>query len=164
MNNVLDSIVILYIYMFMYNISLLLIFWTFMQFVNFNFKTIFSFSDFKFNFFFLSIITVSLFSIAGIPPFICFFTKILILLNLLNSNFFFFFIFFFVLLFFALYFYLQNLRFLYSSASSKLNYADVGNLYANPTYFYLNTMFLFIIIFGILFFDDFILYFTWLFV
>lgn len=163
-NSVLENLIVLYIYMFVYNISLLLIFWTLTQFVSFKIKTLFSFSDLKFNFFFLTAITVSLFSIAGIPPFIGFFTKILILLCLLNTNFFVFFIFFFILLFFGLYFYLQNLRFLYSSGVSKLNYSHDSNLHLSSTYCLVVSISIFFLIFGIFFFDDLILYFSWLFV
>ena len=49
-NNSLDTLVILFIYMFIYNLSLVIIFWTLHQFISFNFKTIYSFSDFKFNY------------------------------------------------------------------------------------------------------------------
>jgi NADH:ubiquinone oxidoreductase subunit 2 (subunit N) len=162
-NNFLDSLVILYIYMFVYNLSLLLIFWTLQQFISFNFKTLYSLSDLKFNFFYVSIFTVSLLSIAGVPPFIGFFSKLLILISLINSNFFFFYIFFFSLLFFGLYFYLQNIRFLYSTNTSKLNYAYELNARLSTLYVYFSIFFLFFLIFGVFFFDDLILYFYWLF-
>lgn len=163
-NNFLDNLIILFSYMFVYNLSLLLIFWTLFQFINFNFKTIYSFTDFKFNFFFLSILTIVLFSIAGVPPFIGFFSKLLILICLLNSNFFFFYIFFFALLFFGLYFYLQNIRFLYSTGVNKINYSYEINLRFSTIYVYFVLFFLFFLIFGFFFFDDLILYFYWLFV
>lgn len=162
-NNFLDNLIVLFTYMFIYNMSLLLIFWTLKQFISSNFKTIYSFSDFKFNFFFLSLITIVLFSIAGIPPFIGFFSKLLILISLVNSNFFLFYIFFFGLLFFGLYFYLQNIRFLYSTGVSKINYAFEFNLRISTLFVYYSYIILFFIIFGVFFFDDFILYFYWLF-
>lgn len=162
-NNSLDGLVVLFTYMFIYNISLLLIFWTLKQFISFNFKTLYSFNDLKFNYFFISIMTIVLFSIAGVPPFLGFFSKLLILVSLLNSNFFFFFIFFFALLFLGLYFYLQNIRFLYSTGVSKLNYAHEFNLRAASLYFYYSFFFLFFLIFGFIFFDDILLYFYWIF-
>lgn len=162
-DNFLDNLIVLFVYMFIYNISLLLIFWTLQQFVSFNFKTLYSFSDLKFNFFFLSIITVTLFSIAGVPPFIGFFSKLLILLNLLNSNFFFFFFFFFSLLFIGLYFYLQNIKFLYSTSINKINYAYEFNLRISSIYVYTMCFFLFFLLFGFFFFDDILLYFYWIF-
>ena len=94
-NNYLDTLVILFIYMFIYNISLIMIFWTLHQFISFNFKTLYSFTDLKFNYYFTTILSIVLFSMAGVPPFLGFFSKILILILLINSNFFLFYIFFF---------------------------------------------------------------------
>ena len=95
LNSFTDTLVMLFIYMFIYNLSLIVIFWTLHQFVSFNFKTLFSFADLKFNFYFVTSVTITLFSMAGVPPFLGFFSKLLILLILLNSNFFFFYLFFF---------------------------------------------------------------------
>ena len=162
-NNSLDTLVILFIYMFIYNLSLIIIFWTLFQFISFNFKTIYSFSDLKFNFYFVTILSISLFSIAGVPPFLGFFSKLLILILLVNSGFFFFFIFFFGLLFFGLYFYLQNIRFLYSTGIGKLNHSYTFNLRISSLYLYFTFFFIFFLIFGFSFMDDIILYFYWLF-
>ena len=159
----LNNLVILFIYMSVYNLSLISIFWTLHQFVSFNFKTLYSFSDLKFNFYFVISITVVLFSIAGVPPFLGFFSKLLILLILTNSNFFFFYIFFFGLLFFGLYFYLQNIRFLYSTGIGKLSYSNIFNMRAVSIYFNITFLILFFLIFGFSFMDDIILYFYWLF-
>lgn len=158
-----DILVLIYTYLFVYNISLFVIFWTLQQFVSFNFKTLHSFSDLKFNYYFVTVITIALFSMAGVPPFIGFFSKLLILLSLTNSNFFFFYIFFFGLLFFGLYFYLQNIRFLYSTGVGKINYAHSSNLRISYTYFHFITFFIFFIVFGLFFMDEFIFYFNWLF-
>lgn len=163
LNNSLDTLVILFIYMFIYNISLIIIFWTLSQFISFNFKTIYSFSDLKFNFYFVTTLSITLFSIAGVPPFLGFFSKLLILIILLNSGFFFFYIFFFGLLFFGLYFYLQNIRFLYSTGIGELNYAHVFNMRTTSLYLYFTFTFIFLLIFGFSFMDDVILYFYWLF-
>lgn len=162
-NNSLDTLIILFIYMFIYNLSLISIFWTLHQFVSFNFKTLYSFSDLKLNFYFVTSLTIILFSIAGVPPFLGFFSKLLILLLLSTSNFFFFYIFFFGLLFFGLYFYLQNIKFLYSIGTGKLNYAIVSNLRITSLYFNITFLILFVLIFGFIFMDDIILYFYWLF-
>ena len=162
-NNSLDTLVILFIYMFIYNISLIIIFWTLLQFISFNFKTIYSFTDLKFNFYFVTILSIVLFSIAGVPPFLGFFSKLLILILLINSSFFFFYIFFFGLLFFGLYFYLQNIRFLYSTGIGKLNYSYSPNLRISSLYFYITFFFIFFLIFGFSFMDDLILYFYWIF-
>lgn len=162
LNNSLDILVILFIYMFIYNLSLMIIFWTLFQFVSFNFKTIYSFNDLKFNFYFVIILSIVLFSIAGVPPFIGFFSKLLILITLVNSGFFLFYIFFFGLLFFGLYFYLQNIRFLYSTGIGSLNYSHIFNLRISSFYFYTTFFFIFFLIFGFSFLDDLILYFYWI--
>ncbi len=162
-NSFLDTLVILFIYMFVYNLSLISIFWTLHQFISFNFKTLFSFNDLKFNFYFVTSTAVLLFSIAGVPPFLGFFSKLLILLILINSNFYFFYIFFFVLLFLGLYFYLQNIRFLYSTANSSLSYSFIPTLRISSLYFNWTFTILFFLMFGCFFIDDVILYFYWLF-
>jgi NADH-quinone oxidoreductase subunit N len=161
-NNSLDTLVILFIYMFIYNVSLIIIFWTLFQFISFNFKTIYSFSDLKFNFYFVTALSITLFSMAGVPPFLGFFSKLLILILLLNSGFFFFYIFFFGLLFFGLYFYLQNIRFLYSTGLGEINYAHTYNIRISSLYFYVTFTFIFLLIFGFSFMDDIVLYFYWL--
>lgn len=142
-NSFLDTLIILFIYMFIYNLSLISIFWTLHQFISFNFKTLFSFNDLKFNFYFVTSTAIILFSIAGVPPFLGFFSKLLILITLINSNFYFFYIFFFVLLFLGLYFYLQNIRFLYSTSNGKLSYSFLPILRASPLYFYWTFFFYF---------------------
>lgn len=149
--------------MFIYNFSLILIFLTLQQFVNFNFKTIYSFNDLKSNFFFSTALSIILFSIAGVPPFIGFFSKLLILVTLINSNFFLFYIFFFILLFFGLYFYIQNIRFLHSINYTKINYSVDNFLRASPVFYYISYVILFFLLFGFLFFNDLLLYFNWIF-
>lgn len=162
-NNFFDNLIILYSYMFVYNMSLFLIFWLLNQIVNLKFKTLFAFNDLKINFFFLITITFILFSIAGVPPFLGFFSKILILVSLLNSNFFFIYLLFFILLFFGLYFYLQNIRFLYSISKGKLDYSYNINLRTNIYYSYWASITVFFLIFGMFFFDDMLNYFYWIF-
>jgi len=149
--------------MFVYNLSLIVIFWVLQQFINLNFKVLFSFADLKLNPFLLTSITIALFSIAGVPPFLGFFTKVIILISLINSNFFIFFIFFFALLFFSLYFYLQNLRFLYSTGYSTLNYDYELNLRAPIITFTFLSLFSFLLVFGFAFMGDILLFFSWLF-
>jgi len=55
-------------------------------------------------------VVVALLSMAGVPPFSGFFSKLAIFVLLLNSSIFFLFPLLFILLFTGLYFYLQNLR------------------------------------------------------
>lgn len=160
-NNFIDNLLILFTYMFVYNFSLLILFWFLQQIVNTNFKTLFAFNDLKFNFFFLSLITIMFFSLAGVPPFLGFFSKLLILISLLNSNFFFFYILFFALLFFGLYFYLQNIRFLYSTINKQLNYSSDSTIRISTLSLYWLSFIIIILIIGVFLLDDLLLYFYW---
>ncbi len=162
-NECFNILLVSMLYLVVYNVSLILLFWVFYQFINVNFVTIYSFSDIKLNSYFLLVITVLLLSIAGIPPFIGFFTKLFILIILTNSNFFFFYIFFFVLLFFGLYFYLQNIRFLYSTATSNINYNLLPVLRVNLFFIYVSFSLLFFFLFGFIYLDELVLYIIWLF-
>lgn len=161
-NHTLETLVIVFFYMFVYNLSLLVFFWTLFQFNSFKINTINSLSDVKSNNFFLIIFTFIFFSIAGIPPFLGFFSKILILIVLLNSNFYLLFIFYFLFLFFALYFYLQNLRFLYSTTKTKLNFFFIQTFALSNIFVFFTFNFLLILLFSFLFFDDILIFFFWL--
>jgi NADH:ubiquinone oxidoreductase subunit 2 (subunit N) len=163
LNNFLDSAVISFFYMFVYNFSLLTIFWTFQNFISSNFKVISSFKDFRFNPYFVFLTSVIFFSMAGVPPFLGFFSKILILVNLTNSNFFFLYTFFFGLLFLGLYFYIQNIRFLFSLNASHMNYSFNNNIRVPSLYLYITYVLVFFLIFAFLFVDDLLLYFYWIF-
>lgn len=161
-NDSFEILSITFIYLFIYNVSLIILFWTLQQFIINNFKNIYSFSDVKFNFFFLFTISTILFSLAGVPPFLGFFTKILILISLLNSNFFLLYFFFFALIFLGLYFYIQNIRFLLSSNQTKINYTHDFYLRSPYSYFFWTNFIIFFILTGFIFFDDIIFFFIWI--
>jgi NADH:ubiquinone oxidoreductase subunit 2 (subunit N) len=103
-----------------------------------------------------------LFSMAGVPPFIGFFSKIFILNLLINSNLFLFYFLFFVLLFVGLYFYIQNMRFLHSSNLSYSNKPYVINERSSVTLFYFAVLVMYLLIFGISYIDDILLLFIWI--
>nr|APW82407.1 nad2_b [Laurentiella strenua] len=153
----------LYIYMFIYNLALLVIFWNLYTFISFNAKSIYAFNKFKLNFFLTFSTTIALLSMAGVPPFTGFFSKLFILTLLANSNFTFFFVFFFILLFLALYFYTQNLRFLLSSTNDAVPYTFEIFLRISTIYLIFTLFICFFLIFGIFFLDDLILLFSWIF-
>ena len=133
-----------------------------LQFVSQKNTSISALVDLKANQLLLFIATIVLFSIAGVPPLLGFFPKLLILINLLNSNFFFFYIFFFVLLFFALYFYMQNVRFLYSTGKSKINLSFLVSTRLSTIFPLLAIFIVITLIFGIFFLQDLLLFFYWL--
>lgn len=157
------AIVYLYSYMFIYNLTLILIFWVVSGvFITAN-KTLSAFSGFNLNSSSLFLLSVSLFSIAGVPPFTGFLTKIFILNLLINSKLAYLYFLLFLLLFIGLYFYVQNMRFLHSSnydAHLSVKFLSQNSLSLHYTYYSVLTMFL--IIFGIFFIDDILLIFEWI--
>jgi NADH:ubiquinone oxidoreductase subunit 2 (subunit N) len=164
LNTSFDVLFFSYLYLFLYNFSLLSLFWILNQQINTNLKTIYSFADLKLNFFFSTSASVALFSIAGVPPFVGFFSKLLVVVLLINNTFFFLFFFFGILIFFALYFYLQNIRFLHTSNNTTVTYSFQNNLRLSSLFFFIMLFFLFFLFFGFLFFDELLLTFTWLFI
>ena len=93
---------------------------------NSRFKTLYSFNNFYFDSFYLFFLTIFLFSLAGVPPFIGFFNKLFLLDLLIHYNFFVLYFIFFVILILGLYFYMQNLRFLHST-----NYHTSSKIFLN---------------------------------
>lgn len=152
-----DNLVTLVLYIVIYNFSLILLFWTVKQTITTNLITINSLSLFKHNHFFVFLLTVLFLSMAGVPPFLGFFAKILILVSLVNLNFFTMYFFFFILLFFSLYFYVQNIRFLQSTQQSQISYSFFLNLRLTLNFFYFAYFTVFFLLFGFIFFDDFLL-------
>ena len=110
---------LLYLYMFLYNLTMLGIFWIIKSILSINFKTLYSFNIFSFDSFYLFFLTIFLFSLAGVPPFIGFFNKLFLLNLLVEYSFYLLYFLLFVILIVGLYFYMQNLRFLHST-----NYHD----------------------------------------
>lgn len=163
-NNFFESLINLFFYIIVYNLSLVILFWTLNQSISSNFKTLHSFGDLRYNFFSLFTMTILFLSMAGVPPFLGFFSKLLILISLVNANFFFFYVFFFALLFFGLYFYIQNIRFLYSSSLIKLNYSFTPFVRVQISYLYFTYGFLFLLIFGFSLFEDLFFCAMWLFI
>jgi NADH:ubiquinone oxidoreductase subunit 2 (subunit N) len=114
----------------------------------------------SFNSFNLLVFTILLFSMAGVPPFIGFFSKLFILSLLTNNSFFILYFLFFVILFFGLYFYVQNIKFLYSTKLGELNYSYLKNEIVVLNYYYFVICILTVTCFGLFFIDDFILLFS----
>jgi len=148
--------------MLIYNMSLFLIFYTLFQFISFDYKTLYSFSDLGSNNFFTKVLIIALFSMAGVPPFWGFFSKLFIFTLLCNSNFFILFPIFFLILFIGLYFYIQNIRFLNATSGSDFQPVIEQNLRNTPIYFYLTFVFLFLLLFGFIFTEDLLIIVSWL--
>lgn len=161
-NNVIDTNIYLFTYMFIYNLSLISFFWTLFSFINIKLKTLYTFSEFTQNSFFVLNISILLFSMAGVPPFIGFFSKLFVMVLVINNYYFFLYFIFFLLLFLGLYFYMQNIRFLHSTNYKNYYTPSLHNERATLLMFYFIITLLITIVFGLVYIDDFILFFTWL--
>ena len=162
-NNFNDSNILLFTYMFIYNTSLITLFWTLFSVVTTKFKTLQSFSGFSFNAFYLTLITILLFSMAGVPPFIGFFSKLFILTLITNNACTLLYTLFFVVLFIGLYFYIQNIRFIHSTSKGEIDHAYVSsNERILPIFYYSSVTVLTLIIFGAVYVEDILLLFTWI--
>lgn len=157
-----DSNILLFSYMFIYNFSLIILFWTLFNSVLTNFKTLHSFQGFSFNSFYLTVITLIIFSMAGVPPFIGFFSKLFILTLLINNSFVLLYTLFFVLLFIGLFFYIQNIRFIHSTNTAELSFQNLNSTERIiPIYYYITIFFLTLLLFGLIYIDDLLLIITW---
>lgn len=152
----------MYIYMLVYNLSLTVLFWILMNIIISEFKTIYSFSNLSFNSFTVLTLSILLLSMAGVPPFVGFFSKLFLFILLINSSFFLLNAVFFVILFLGLYFYVQNLRFLHSTNKQTINTPFIENERNTISFYYITLAILYLIIFGFMYFDDVLLYMYWL--
>jgi len=131
-----------------------------MSFYNSSFKTLYSFNVFSFESSYLLFLTIFLFSLAGVPPFIGFFSKVYLLNMLVEQSFFLLYSIFIVLLIFGLYFYMQNLRFLHSTNYQNNFKPFLINERRSFTLFYYLLFLSFFLINGVFFIEDLLLYFS----
>ena len=130
-----------------------------MSFYSIKFKTLYAFNMFSFDSTYLFFLTVFLFSLAGVPPFMGFFSKIYLLNLLIDQSFFLLYSIFIILLIFGLYFYMQNLRFLHST-NFKSNFKPfLKNERKSFFMFYYLLVCTFLLINGVFFVEDLLLYF-----
>lgn len=162
-NDIFASTVYLYTYMFVYNLSLILIFWILSSiFISAN-KTLNSFAGFNLHSSSLLIISIVIFSIAGVPPFTGFLTKLFLINLLLNQKLAYLYFLLFIILFVGLYFYIQNMRFLHSSDyRSHQTVKFYNHMYVNLGYSYYAVLISFSLVFGIFYIDDILLIIFWL--
>lgn len=163
LNSVSDVNVLLYAYMFIYNLSLISFFWTLFSLINSSSSTLYSLSYLSYSSFYNLNLTILLFSMAGVPPFIGFFSKLFIILILLNNGFFLLYTLLVIVLLLGLYFYIQNIRFLHSTNHKSSNTSDLLNERVSLLLIYFTVQLLILILLGVGFIDDIILLFTWVF-
>lgn len=144
-----------------YNFALTLFFVSLTQIFTGYLTTTFYLYNFPQGSFLSKIVMVALLSMAGVPPFIGFFSKVSIFAILVNSSLFLLFPVFFILLFTGLYFYLQNLRLLLTSTNqldAKFFYVTELQTRFATQIFLLGYFLLIILLFGIVFIEDLLLY------
>ena len=161
-NLFINTLPVIFFYMFVYNLTLIGFFWILMSFYNSSFKTLYSFNVFSFESSYLLFLTIFLFSLAGVPPFIGFFSKVYLLNMLVEQSFFLLYSIFIVLLIFGLYFYMQNLRFLHSTNYQNNFKPFLINERRSFTLFYYLLFLSFFLVNGVFFIEDLLLYFSWL--
>ena len=148
--------------MFIYNCTLVSIFFVLMSSLVSNFKTLYSFSNYSFDSFFLLSLSIFIFSLAGVPPFIGFYSKIFLLNILSNSNFTLLYFLLFIILFLGLYFYIQNLRFLHTTNPGYSSNIYISNERKSIGIHYYLLMTIIILSLGFFLIDDILLIFLWL--
>lgn len=148
-------------YMLIYNLTSMLLFITIVQVTGPSLKTLFSFSNFDQSSIFTKLLSLTILSLAGVPPLVGFFSKIFVFVLISNSNLAILFLPFFTLLFAGLYFYVQNLRFLHSS--NKAMPGDIIELSPrqHTVYFSIALPIAFFLIFGFCYADDVLLTSLW---
>lgn len=154
--------IITYFYLTIYNLTLVGFFWIILSIINLKLKTLYSLNMLSFDSFFMLAVTIILFSLAGVPPFMGFFNKIYILNLLSQNNFFLFNFLLLVILMFSLYFYMQNLRFLHSTNPFFSSKAYLGNERTSIWMCYYLILLVFLLTNGFLLAENFLEFFTWL--
>lgn len=144
--------ILIYVYLLFLLFSILLIFDIK------NFLTLNEFRKFSGLQFFTVTIILSLFSLAGLPPFLGFVSKFLMFFFLIYKQGFFFLFFFTVINIFVIYFYIQNVRFLFTTKSSCFFFFKSNHAYINFNLVFLAVVLNFFNLFGILFSEDFLIY------
>lgn len=159
--SIFDLNVLLYTYLSTYNFVMLLFMWILTTRITTDIKTIYSFSKVSFDSFSTFSITVLLLSVAGVPPFIGFFTKLFLLILVTNSYLSFLYLPLFLVFFTALYFYVQNIKFIHQS--DKKSNTKTSLVKSHVAQINVVVVSIFVVVFGVYFMDDILNYMSWLF-
>ena len=157
----LQIVIFVFTYLLIYNFTSFIFFTTFLQFLNTHLVTLLSLNLLTQSHFFTKVLSLSLMSLAGVPPLLGFFSKIFVVILVSTSNMLILFPSFFTLLFTGLYFYIQNIRFLHSTTTSNLPVTTELSFRVSLLYTYVGILLSFLLIFGFCFIDDIILICTW---
>lgn len=161
-NSFADTNILLFTYLFIYNTSVLAFLWTLLLTLTTKLKTLYSLSRLSLNSFHTFTLTVLIFSMAGVPPFVGFFSKLFLVVILATNSFALLYPTFCGVLLVGLYFYVQNIRFLLSTnAKSLTSSVLVNERYCIVAFTFLTNVLL-ITIFGLVLIDDVLILFRWL--
>ena len=152
-----------YAYTLVYTATLISLLWTLKNTIVIECKTLQGLSTLKFNSFYLIVVSVTLLSMAGVPPFAGFFTKLFILSIITNSNLALWYTILFVVLMLGLYLYFQAIRFVHSTRAHDSAQPYLLGVDRRTTVYYDSSMtILLVIICGAISLDDIVLITTWL--
>lgn len=163
-NCVTENLILIYFYLTIYNISSIFVIWTLQTLGYSNKMSLFVLTSLKSWPSVSTLFAATLFSMAGVPPFIGFFTKLFILLSFLNKSFLFLIFYFTPIILLSLYFYVQNIRFIYTFSLSKnytLNFF-LTSRYMSIYYIYFSLFNIILISLSTFFLFDGLIYFRWL--
>lgn len=121
-------------------------------------RSLYSLSHLTFNAYYTLLFLVLLLSMAGIPPFIGFFSKIFIIHLLVSHGFFLIYLLLIVVFLLGLYFYMQNVRFINSTNLEKISYPSTFTERSTSIYYYFSLSSLAFIFFGVVYIDDLLLF------
>jgi NADH:ubiquinone oxidoreductase subunit 2 (subunit N) len=138
------------------------VFSSLLQFTSIDLKTLHTLSRLGSGVFFSNTLTLALFSMAGVPPFVGFFTKVFIFDLLADVDFFLFYLIAFLVLFAGLYFYIQNIRFLYGAHRSAFVPSVEFGVRTAPIYYYVTITALTFLVFGAFLLEEVLLWGRWL--
>nr|YP_010049553.1 NADH dehydrogenase subunit 2b [Strombidium cf. sulcatum]QPL15958.1 NADH dehydrogenase subunit 2b [Strombidium cf. sulcatum] len=162
-NLISDSTIFITTYFLIYNLTLILFFWTLFNMYLYKIKTLNLFSYFSSKPFYLLLMSVVILSLAGVPPFIGFFSKLFILQLVFNSKFFLLIVIFFINLLVSLYFYVQNLKYLHTITNNYQPTPHIVNHEKISVYYHYFSIFtLLIIVNGFNYIDDILVYTYWI--
>lgn len=151
-----------YLYLSFYNLSLLVIFWLILSIQNRELQSLYSLGHFRLNNFYLIALVIAIFSIAGVPPFMGFFSKILVIISIMQGQFLLIYWLLVPLMLLTLYFYVQNIRFLYSITLNSFTHPYVLNERLTLVFIYFTIFLLNLQVMGFIWFDKVLLFYWWL--
>lgn len=149
-------------YMIIYNITSFMLFSTILNSSSNQLQTLYSFSSIGAATINSKLLSLSILSLAGVPPLLGFFSKIFVFVLISGSTLFILFFPFFILLFISLYFYIQNMRFLNSTSPADTTLKSELQVRVHGVYYLFNFTIAFFTVFGFCYVDDLFLITAWL--